>query len=524
MRQTLFYIPNFLFEGPLLIAWLIVGLIIMATLYFRKDGIKEVIGFVPIYLIVAVVIWLLLPKFVVKDIDDNAIGLAVRGYGFFMLLAIVVGLAVTWVRCKQIDYPFDPVLSLSFWMIVFGIGGARIFYLVQKRHQITVDAPADAIKLLVDMTQGGLVVYGAVIGGVAALLVIVFLKKLPLLKITDIIAPGMIIGLAIGRIGCLMNGCCFGGLCEIDQIGIQFPAGSLSYDRQIETGELFGLKTKAITEQSSNEYPFLLVENVQPDSMAAQLGIEIGDKIQISPEDAEVIRAIKLPDDPDLFDSAVKAIRLVNDSSALPRVADSLDEMSRNLKAGKFDNNTGIVEQLSSNHPIPAVTPAWQKFYEFVAEKTNVEKNDDAKSKILKTIGRAVKWQHKSIVLMNENVHHRINVFDSLPISSRKVHPTQIYSSINATLIFLFLWFYFPYRRSNGEVFAWLLILYAITRFLLEMIRIDEAPVGNTPFTISQWVSFATLAAGISYMIYSRLFGKFQSDDGQASAPVAEIE
>ena len=517
MRQTLFYIPNFLFEGPLLIAWLIVGLIVMAILYKLQNGLKEVIGFAPIYVIVAVVIWFLLPKFVVTDVDDHPMGLAVRGYGFFMLVAIFVGLCVTWFRCKQIGYPFDPVLSLSFWMIVFGIVGARIFYIVQKRHQITIDAPADIPKLLVDLTQGGLVVYGAVIGGIIALLTIVTLRKLPLLKITDIIAPGMIIGLAIGRIGCLMNGCCFGGVCEIDAIGIQFPAGSLPYDRQIETGEMFGLKTKQLTEKSSDKYALLEVESVGSDSMAAEKGIKIGDKIQIASEDSDIVRAIKIPNDPELFKATVTEVRKLEDPRMFPKVAIGIESVIRRLRAGNLDNNSSLQQHFAANHPVKEVGPRWEAFYKFVADELSAVKSDSAKAKKLQVVSHAVKWQHKSILIMNDQEHHSFKIYDALPERSLKVHPTQIYSAINATLIFLFLWFYFPYRRTNGEVFAWLLILYAITRFLLEIIRIDEATVGNSPFTISQWVSFGTLAVGIIYMIYSRVFGKFEKDE-----PVAE--
>ena len=91
---------------------------------------------------------------------------------------------------------------------------------------------------------------------------------------------------------------------------------------------------------------------------------------------------------------------------------------------------------------------------------------------------------------------------------SRGVHPTQIYSSINALVLCLFLWFYWHVRRNDGEVMGLMLILYPISRFVLELIRNDEVGQFGTDLTISQWVSVLTIACGIGLFAYSRMFGK----------------
>jgi len=57
------------------------------------------------------------------------------------------------------------------------------------------------------------------------------------------------------------------------------------------------------------------------------------------------------------------------------------------------------------------------------------------------------------------------------------IAPTQLYSTLNGSVLFLFLWAYFPYRRRDGEVAALLMTLYPVTRFLLEVIRTDEPPL-----------------------------------------------
>ena len=98
------------------------------------------------------------------------------------------------------------------------------------------------------------------------------------------------------------------------------------------------------------------------------------------------------------------------------------------------------------------------------------------------------------------------------------MHPTQIYSSINAFVLCLFLWFYWYVRRNDGEVMGLMLILYPISRFVLELIRNDEAGQFGTELTISQWVSVLTIACGIGLFAYSRMFGK------RANVPKLELE
>jgi len=91
-----------------------------------------------------------------------------------------------------------------------------------------------------------------------------------------------------------------------------------------------------------------------------------------------------------------------------------------------------------------------------------------------------------------------------LPARSRAVYPTQIYSAINAFLLCLVLWFYWTIRKYDGEVFALMLILYSVGRFLMELIRIDEKGQLGTGLTISQLISVAMIILGVSLLAYAR--------------------
>jgi phosphatidylglycerol:prolipoprotein diacylglycerol transferase len=81
------------------------------------------------------------------------------------------------------------------------------------------------------------------------------------------------------------------------------------------------------------------------------------------------------------------------------------------------------------------------------------------------------------------------------PPRSPPLQPTQIYSAINAVVLMLFFLAYSPLRRRDGEIFALWLTIYPVTRFLLEIIRTDEAAMFGTRFSISQIVSIILLVA-----------------------------
>ena len=85
------------------------------------------------------------------------------------------------------------------------------------------------------------------------------------------------------------------------------------------------------------------------------------------------------------------------------------------------------------------------------------------------------------------------------------LHPTQIYSSINAGFLAWLLWSWYPTRRRDGEVVLLLLTIYPVSRFLLEIIRTDEAAIFGTGLSISQNMSLGMLAvAALGWIMWFR--------------------
>ena len=104
-------------------------------------------------------------------------------------------------------------------------------------------------------------------------------------------------------------------------------------------------------------------------------------------------------------------------------------------------------------------------------------------------------------IKVNDDPSPKTLNFPSHP-RSRPVHPTQIYSSINAALICLLMLAIYPYRTRDGQVIALMLTIYPITRFLLEIIRTDESAVFGSGMSISQNVSVLLILGIVGLWAY----------------------
>jgi phosphatidylglycerol:prolipoprotein diacylglycerol transferase len=149
--------------------------------------------------------------------------LVVHWYGVMMALAFLAGLWTATLRARR-----DPALrdsseciaDVTLWLMIGAIVGARIVYVATYWKEQFVDQPFSEIFAL---WHGGLVYYGGLIGATIAGMIYIHWKKLPLWKTADVFAPSIALGSVFGRIGCLLNGCCYGRACSLPW-AISFPA------------------------------------------------------------------------------------------------------------------------------------------------------------------------------------------------------------------------------------------------------------------------------------------------------------
>ena len=116
----------------------------------------------------------------------------------------------------------EQILSLILTIIITAMIGARVFYIIQFWPQFQ-----DNYWQILNLRGGGLVFYGGLITGIPALVLFCKKNQLSILQVLDLAAPATMLGYAIGRLGCLLNGCCYGQRCNLPW-AIQFPHDSVT--------------------------------------------------------------------------------------------------------------------------------------------------------------------------------------------------------------------------------------------------------------------------------------------------------
>lgn len=166
-------------------------------------------------------------------------GIPIFGYGAMVFLGFAFGGWTALRRAERAGINPDAIWDLITWVFVAGIGGARIFYLVQKHETVfaNVSSPGQALFKAVNLTDGGLVLLGGVIAVVLAIIAFCHRRGISPLRMGDVLIPSFFIGLGFGRIGCLLNGCCFGDRCTLPW-SLHFPAESVPWSVLVGRGFL----------------------------------------------------------------------------------------------------------------------------------------------------------------------------------------------------------------------------------------------------------------------------------------------
>ncbi len=136
-----------------------------------------------------------------------------------LMVGFLVALYVARIRAKSEGINPEHISNLGIFTILTGIVGGRSFYVIQNFDSYKHN-PLDILKIY----EGGLVFYGGLLFAIAALIFFLKIKKLPVLKTLDIIAISFALGTVFGRIGCFLNGCCWGDICNPNLLwAVSFP-------------------------------------------------------------------------------------------------------------------------------------------------------------------------------------------------------------------------------------------------------------------------------------------------------------
>jgi phosphatidylglycerol---prolipoprotein diacylglyceryl transferase len=132
-------------------------------------------------------------------------GASIYTYGVLVATAFLIGVQWTLHEAKIAGFDVSKIADLTFYVVVAAIVGSRILYILVEWERY-LDRPLDIFKLW----EGGLVFYGGLLGGIAMVWYYVRRQGWSMAAISDLYMPSLALGHAIGRLGCLMAGCCYG--------------------------------------------------------------------------------------------------------------------------------------------------------------------------------------------------------------------------------------------------------------------------------------------------------------------------
>lgn len=165
--------------------------------------------------------------------------LPIFGYGMMVLLGFTAALTFACQRAKAVGIDPEQIMDSAFWILITGVGGGRLAYLIQYRHEVFQPGMSwpEMLFKSINLSEGGLVLLGALVGGGLGVVGYFWSRRLSILEFCDLLMPAVFIGVGFGRLGCLLNGCCFGDRCDLPW-GISFPQGSVPFDVLVDRGFL----------------------------------------------------------------------------------------------------------------------------------------------------------------------------------------------------------------------------------------------------------------------------------------------
>jgi phosphatidylglycerol:prolipoprotein diacylglycerol transferase len=153
--------------------------------------------------------------------------LTVKSYGLMLVIGFLAAVHVIRRLSRNITTDPNMITNASLYSLVAGVVGARLFYVIHYPDRFK-----DNLLSVFYIWEGGL----ELLGGVFAAFLVIFLylrrRKLPVRQYFDILAVGLMLALCFGRIGCFLNGCCFGKPADVPW-AVRFPAVTMR-DRKLD--------------------------------------------------------------------------------------------------------------------------------------------------------------------------------------------------------------------------------------------------------------------------------------------------
>ena len=160
------------------------------------------------------------------EVNPTALALGeikVQWYGIIIVIGMILACVYAFYRMnRSMGLVLDDMLDVAIVCIPCGIVGARLYYVLTSLDQY------HSFYDVIAIWNGGLAIYGGIIGGLLGILGVCFVKKYKFLSVLDCVAPGVMIGQIIGRWGNFVNAEAYGVIGKYDFLGISLDASFLA--------------------------------------------------------------------------------------------------------------------------------------------------------------------------------------------------------------------------------------------------------------------------------------------------------
>ena len=161
-------------------------------------------------------------------------GPPIFGYGLMLFMGISSAAYLAARRAERSGVSSEVIWDLAGWIVIPGILGARLFYLIQYHDEVFAGVPVSQWPVIaLNFSQGGIVLYGGLLAGAVGYFSFCYQRRIRPLGLADIIVPSVFVGIGFGRIGCFLNGCCYCRACQLPW-AVQFPKESTTFSSMLE--------------------------------------------------------------------------------------------------------------------------------------------------------------------------------------------------------------------------------------------------------------------------------------------------
>ncbi len=177
----------------------------------------------------------------------------IHTWGFMITLAFLASAWVVQSRARRGGVDGDKLVGLYLVAFTCGLAGARLLHFTMAEPERFFANPLIYFRIW----EGGFAFYGGVLLAIAGCVIYALARDIPVWKLADLAAPGIMIGLALGRIGCFMAGCCHGAACDLPPDAVNILPDAFSGGALWIFGSPPFLATEPYTGVGGNHVPML---------------------------------------------------------------------------------------------------------------------------------------------------------------------------------------------------------------------------------------------------------------------------